>query len=249
MMQRVQILATVGAPIATIQEAMDHARVTNPQDTAVFTAILAAAEELIETLTGRTFRPKQLRLTLDYIPGAGWPWWDGERLGALSSWQYAYLPLARSPQLVTDADGLYPLVMSTYGLNNAVTVFPADQYFVANTDPKQNARVCLNVGSIWPVDLRRFDAIQVDYFAGYADLLDYTDPSAPVAFDPPRSGVPASVRLALLQLTAYLYEHRGEESSSAVAEDSGAMGFLRPYVFREQMLQRGAEGRGRLTLW
>jgi hypothetical protein len=186
--------------------------VTNSQDDDEIQDLISAATELMSSICNRVFLFQTQTLTLDYIPQGELEWWDGVRDGAISAFQRRDLPLI-NPPLVSVVE------VATYDLNNNRIVYDAANYFVDNTDPDQFGRICLNIGSIWPVDLRRSNAVEVLITAGYTN----DDPENIYPY-------PLRAKLALKQLVAYLYEHRGEEASTSAPEDSGAMGWLRPLI-------------------
>ncbi|MEJ0027328.1 MAG: head-tail connector protein [Rhizomicrobium sp.] len=83
--------------------------------------------------------------------------------------------------------------VTTYGRDDVATVLSATLYTVdAASAP---ARLALKTGVPPPADLRRVNALAIAFTAGYGGAA---------------SDVPGLLKEAILELTAFLYENRGE---------------------------------------
>lgn len=168
--------------------------------------IVTAAREMIERYTGLAIIPQQWRLTLDRWPGSRVQWWDGVRDGAIadvvSSGPPSWIIVPRYPLVSVDAVRVYDDTDTAHTVSVAST-------FVVDTQ-QQPGRMVLRNGIAWPVALRVSNAIEIDYTAGY-------------------TVVPASLRLAVLQVAAYLYGHPGDCAADDAITMSGADALLSAY--------------------
>lgn len=78
--------------------------------------------------------------------------------------------------------------VTTYNCADLARILSPSDYTVAN------GRIALKDGRAPPTDLRRLNAVAIAFTAGYGAAAD----------------VPAPLRVAILALIAFLYEHRGE---------------------------------------
>ncbi|MDD5585629.1 MAG: head-tail connector protein [Alphaproteobacteria bacterium] len=94
--------------------------------------------------------------------------------------------------------------------SDAGTVWASGNYFADTA--REPGRLALRLGAAWPVPGRAVNGLMIEYATGYGDEAD---------------AVPEPIRLAIKQLAAHWYEHRGEAvimSSSrhdAVANQAG----------------------------
>lgn len=98
-------------------------------------------------------------------------------------------------------------VIDEYGVETAVD---PDMYVIDNTSVPTRLRF-VEFGAIPMYDL---DKLQIIYDAGYGD--DTTE-------------IPEGIRLGILTLAGYMYEHRGECAPATALSKSGATLALRPY--------------------
>ena len=99
--------------------------------------------------------------------------------------------------------------VTTYARDNTPTMLDPGTYQVDAVS--QPGRIVFNCDVIPPLDLRRANAIAIAFTAGYGNAA--TD-------------VPAPIREALLELIAFLYEHRGEAPDELPL---AALALLSPY--------------------
>lgn len=171
--------------------------------------MIAAAREEIEEVTGLAMITQEWRLSLDAWPGKPEPWWSGTRQGAISEIRGAPATLAIPVYPLQGIDAV--TVFNEAGTSSAVTVasvFDVDTY-------QRPGRLSLKAGQTWPIALRDTNAIQIEYTAGFGDAA---------------SDVPAPLRRAVLQMAAYLYEHRGDGCTPGNAfHASGAADMAKRY--------------------
>ncbi|MEI9887040.1 MAG: head-tail connector protein [Rhizomicrobium sp.] len=97
--------------------------------------------------------------------------------------------------------------LTTYGRDDAAHVLDPSTYFVDTA----SGRIALKSGRAPPSDLRRLNAVAVAFTAGYGAAA---------------ANVPPPLRGAILELIAFLYEHRGE-APAELPQDCLAL--LAPY--------------------
>lgn len=106
--------------------------------------------------------------------------------------------------------------VTTFDDDDAGTVFAAENYFADNAS--EPGRLALRSGADWPVPGRAVNGFMIEYTAGYGEDAD---------------DVPEPVRLAIRQLVAHWYEHRGEavmmSSQSTVNVPLIIQALLNPY--------------------
>ena len=165
--------------------------------------LASAAREMIEQYTGLALVSQQWRMTLDRWPGARAPWWDGVREGAITDLHSygaaSWVILPRYPLISVDAVRVFD------DADTPATVSVAQTFVIdAQQEP---GRMVLRGGATWPVALRSANAIEIDFSAGYAQ-------------------VPASLKLAVLQVASYLYGHPGDCTAQHAILHSGAQALL-----------------------
>lgn len=195
----------------TAAEFKEHIRDDGMSDSEADTWI-ATARELIETNTGLAMITQVWELAMDCWPStASNIWWDGVRQGAISELHGtpAVVELPRYPLQAVDAVTVYD------ESSDATSVVVADTFDV-DTYAKPG-RMALQSGATWPVAMRPTNAIIVQYTAGYGDTA---------------ADVPGPLKLAVKQVAAYMYEHRGDGCSTEDALNA-ASGFLGQYKVRE----------------
>ena len=140
----------------SLAEAKLHLRVDIDDDDDLISALIVAAREYAETLTGRCFVAQSWRYVIDSFPGlvpAGVPW------GKVYSRPGNAIYLQRSPvQAVTS---ITYLDMSSTEQTVPPTLYTADM----TSEP---ARITPCFGQIWPIPLPEIGAVEVDFVAGYA---------------------------------------------------------------------------------
>jgi len=169
---------------------------------------IEAAREMVEQYTGLALITQTWLLTLDNWPNSGEMWWDGVREGAISELQAS----GRASNVFLPR---YPLqsVDSITADGSAVVV---SDIFTVDTQQKPG-RLVIKSGAAWPDVLRTANGIAITYTAGYG--ANATD-------------VPAALRLAIIQMAAYMFEHRGDCNTQDAMTMSGAKSLLGAYMVR-----------------
>lgn len=185
-------------------------RIDGTSEDAELSLYITAAREQIEELTGRALITQSWRLTLDQWPGSRRVWWDGVQQGAIGDIEGAHafnaVQIPRYRLQAIDAIRVF----NEDGAASAVSVSD----FVVDTE-QEPGRLVLRSGAVWPVALQTANAVEIDYTAGYGDT---------------QADVPAGLRLAILQMAASAYQHRGDDCSMADAfRMSGAASMVQAY--------------------
>ena len=169
---------------------------------------IESARQVIEQYTGLAFINQTWRLTLDNWPSVSTQWWDGVKDGAISE---LYIT-GRAADILLPR---YPLssITSITVDDSAITVA---SYFIIDTDQKPG-RLVLKDGSAWPVVDAAANGIKVTYVAGFGSSS---------------SDVPATLRLAVIQMAAYMFEHRGDCNTDDAMAMSGAKSLVDAYRIR-----------------
>ncbi len=148
--------------------------------------IITASRQFIETETGRALIEQTHSVSLSHWPQKGDLWWDGIRELAISEihgiQQSIVLPY--SPLISIDS-------VKFYSRDNVETVYePANYMADTFSTPGQ---LVLNENARIPTNLRRTNAVIVEYKVGYGDTA---------------VSVPGALRQALLLLATHWYENR-----------------------------------------
>jgi uncharacterized phiE125 gp8 family phage protein len=187
-------------------------RGTNPAETALLTSYCKVARQQVESHCRIAVVQRTVTMFIDRFP---WRekqgmWWDGVRELPISELYDAqrevFLPL---PPLQTVTS------IMTYDDSDAGTVFDAANYYVDASDKRQQGRVVLRTGAVWPNALRVANAVKFIYVAGYAD-----------------NTVPEEVKQAILGVGAYLYANRGDCGGDCVGA-CGMGALLSSFVVRD----------------
>jgi hypothetical protein len=188
-------LTLVTAPTAepiTIEEAKAWAKIDMDDDDAVVTALVAAVREAAERHMRRSLITQTWKLTLDLAPSmlnSALP--DGVYELPVSS---LYGSLQREVEL---PNGVVQAItnVTTYGLDNTSSTYDPTNYFLDSA----GARLVLNLGCIWPANMRPRAAVEISYRTGYGDGA---------------SAVPQPIRTAMMIHFASLYEQRGQAADA-----------------------------------
>lgn len=166
---------------------------------------IESARQMVEEYTGLALITQTWKLTLDHWPNDRTDWWDGVRQTAitelLSAGRASTVLLPRYPLQTVDA-------INADG--DSVTVA---NVFIVDTQQKPG-RLVIKRGATWPVVLDNANGIDIEYTAGYGTSA---------------SDVPAAIRLAIIQMAAYMFEHRGDCDTASAMKMSGAESLVSAY--------------------
>jgi uncharacterized phiE125 gp8 family phage protein len=137
-----KLITAATALAVSLVEAKAHLRVTASDDDTLITAMITAATEVAEQMTGRAIMPQTWELTLDAFPDA----FELTRIPAASITSLKYYDTAG---VLTTMDGA------------AYTLDIADDYGFAYVVPAY--------GLTWPTAREQINAVVVRYVAGYAN--------------------------------------------------------------------------------
>ena len=137
-----KLITAATALAVSLIEAKAHLRVTASDDDTLITAMITAATETAEQLTGRAIMPQTWELSLDEFP-------DALELTRIPAASITSLKYYDSDGVLTTMDG------ATYTLDIA------DDYGFAYVVPAY--------GTEWPTARDQINAVVVRYVAGYAN--------------------------------------------------------------------------------
>jgi len=166
---------------------------------------ITAAREMVEEYTGLALITQTWKLTLDHWPNDRQEWWDGVRQGSIDE----LMQSGRADQVLLPR---YPLQTVDAINSDGVAVTVAD-VFIADTQQKPG-RLIVKRGATWPTALDNANGIDIEYTAGYGTSA---------------SDVPAALRLAIIQMAAYMFEHRGDCDTASAMKMSGAQSLVNTY--------------------
>jgi len=200
----------VAAPLAEPVSALDvkNQLELDADDTAKNAQIelyITASREMVEEYTGLALITQTWKLTLDHWPNDRQQWWDGVRQGSVDE----LLQSGRASQVLLPR---YPLqTVDTINADGvAVTVASV---FITDTQQKPG-RLIVKSGATWPTVIDNANGIDIEYTAGYGSAA---------------SDVPAALRLAIIQMAAYMFEHRGDCDTASAMKMSGAQSLIGTY--------------------
>ena len=177
-----QLVTSPAEEPVSLADAKLHLRVDFTDDDALITALISAARQAAEMLTGRQIVTARWKLVLDSFPG---PSLMGVPAGEPFSLPGHAILLPKSP--VASVLSIQYLDMS-----GAWQTMPATDYTVdAACEP---ARITPVFGKIWPITLPQIAAVAVTFDAGYGSPASVPE------------GIKAWVKLRIDSL----YNHRGE---------------------------------------
>ena len=166
---------------------------------------ITASRETVEEYSGLALITQTWKLTIDHWPNDRQQWWSGVRQGSIDE----LLQSGRASQVFLPR---YPLqtVVAINADDVAVTVA---EVFTVDTQQKPG-RLVVKRSATWPTVLDNANGIDIEYTAGYGASA---------------SDVPAALRLAIIQMAAYMFEHRGDCDTSSAMKMSGAQSMVNAY--------------------
>jgi hypothetical protein len=188
-MSRRAVTISIGpaAEPLTLSEAKSWLRIDGDDDDTLISQLIGTATAAAEQYLRRSLINQTLKLTID-LCNSGFDSILGDGVYNLpETLLYGALPhpieLPRGPIVSVTS-------ITTYDISNTSSVYSSANYFVDTAGEK----IVLNVGSIWPSNLRQAAACEVLYVAGYGATA---------------SSVPQGIKMAMLIHIASIYEQRG----------------------------------------
>ena len=193
----------------TLPEAKEQIRVDFATEDTFINNLIVSARQAAELYCERVFITQTWQIFFDFLGNfRATPWWDGVRLGAVTSLFPDSIEITRPPLLSVTS-------VKSFDDNDVATVFDAANYFVSvyKGDNPPKGRITLRNAASWPTGTRNADSLEIEFVAGYGALA---------------SDVPRQIRNAILEEIAFRYEHRGDCIDKSIGS-SIARGMLRQY--------------------
>ena len=151
----------------TLAEVKAHLRITHSAEDAYLTALIPVATRMVERYLSRRIVSQQVRAWFDMLPGMGNDI-PGFGAGVQSvPIRYANVGMFRWINLPGQPVKSFE-AFKYYTLDNTLMTYDAANYLVDLHDQDMIARVVLQYGSVWPVNLRVSQALALEYTLGYA---------------------------------------------------------------------------------
>tara|TARA_R100000773_G_C4221020_1_gene119848 strand:+ start:1005 stop:1661 length:657 start_codon:yes stop_codon:yes gene_type:complete len=191
-----------------LQEVKDYLKIEDSVDERLLRPFIQTARRFAEEHLRRTLMQTTYNLFLDSIDEMETPLTEGFTTGPYMNFYKDHIALPKSPVSSVTS-------VSTFSDDDTETTFAASKYFLDNV--REPARIVLRTGETFPSALRVANAIKVVYVAGYSSAY----------------AIPEPIRLGILQLIAYLYEHRGDMYEGKTAISPVIRHLFAPYVIHE----------------
>ncbi len=188
----------------------EYLRVDTTADDTLINDFIDIATETARNYTQRAILKETIQLTLDRVSNNGGDEFDRLGAGTFNTTRQAALGWSN------EIDLPFPPIIAissikTYATDNTESTYSSSNYQLDET----GGRVYLNQGATWPSNLRAREAIKIEYTAGYGASA---------------TGVPASIRQAIRQHVAYMYECRQSCDMPPSCKD-----LLAPYKLYDQL--------------
>ena len=185
-------------------EIRDYLRLDDGVDEQLLITLLKMSVDFVEKYTGRALINRTLNLFIDGIDEIDMPLWEGVKIGPDISLRKRYIELPTPPVQSVSS-------ITYFNDDDTETTFASSKYYLDNA--REPARVYLRDGEAFPTGLRIANAMKVVYVAGYG--VNRTD-------------VPEAIKMAMLQIIAFNYEHRGD-FEGVIRPPAMMQGLLQPY--------------------
>lgn len=178
-------------PAELLTSVKSYLRITSASEDALLGVLQKAAIKLVEKeINRKLFNQTWVTYFDNFLGAAKNDWFDGTREGSVSEMfncrEWFELPFYNASSISS---------FKTYDDDDTDYTFSSASYFL--DDARRSARVVLRSGSTWPTTvLRPANGIEITAVFGYG--TDLTD-------------IPEDIQAAHLMITAYMYEHRGDE--------------------------------------
>jgi hypothetical protein len=174
----------------TLAEIKAHLRITHGEEDAYLTALIPVATRMVEKYLSRRIVSQQVRAWFDMLPGTGN---DVPGFGAgvqAVPIRYANVGMFRMITLPGQPVKSFE-AFKYYTLDNVLQTYDAANYLVDYHDQDMPARVVLQYGAVWPVNLRVSQALALEYTLGYTTI-------------------PADISHAVKMALAAIFSNRGD---------------------------------------
>ena len=188
----------------TYSEIRDYLRLDEGVDETLLITLLKMATQYVEKFTGRALINRTITLFIDGVDEIDLALWEGTRVAPDMSIRKRYIELPTTP--VSSVTSI-----SSFSDNDTETTFASTKYFVDTA--REPARVYLRDGQAWPQSLRVANGLKIVYVAGYGSN---------------RTDVPEAIRLGILNIIAFNYEHRGD-FEGVLRQPAMVQSLLQPY--------------------
>ena len=188
----------------TYSEIRDYLRLDEGVDETLLITLLKMATQYVEKFTGRALINRTITLFIDGVDEIDLALWEGTRVAPDMSIRKRYIELPSTP--VSSVTSI-----SSFSDNDTETTFASTKYFVDTA--REPARVYLRDGQAWPQSLRVANGLKIVYVAGYGSN---------------RTDVPEAIRLGILNIIAFNYEHRGD-FEGVLRQTAMVQSLLQPY--------------------
>lgn len=197
--------------LLTLEEVKEHLRISTTTEDNYVLALILAATEVCEELTGRAFMSRDFEMWMDAFPADSAysnRWRDGvteEPIYHLANCRrWIELPKGHASAVAS---------IKTYDDDDTESTFSTSFY---RTDfVSEPARITLKRDALWPVALRPTSAIKISFTAGYGTAAD----------------VPNAIKHAVKYLVAHAFENREPVIVGSISKaiEISLMAFLAPY--------------------
>ena len=188
----------------TYSEIRDYLRLDEGVDEQILVTLLKMSVNFVENYTGRSLINRTITLFIDGIDEVDIALWEGMKVGPDLSLRKRYIELPQTPVQSVSS-------ISSFNDEDTETTFASTKYYVDNQ--REPARIYLRDGEAWPTGLRVANGLKIVYVAGYGAN---------------RTDVPEAIKVALLQIIAFNYEHRGDFEGQ-IRTPFMIQGLLQPY--------------------
>lgn len=179
------ITAPTEEPIE-LDEMKDYLKVDTDTEDGLILDLISVAREYAEKYMRRAIMTQTILYSLDGVPV------DYDNSNLPSDWPWSLVPAGKGfielprPQLQSVTAVKY------YDTANTEHTFSTANYYVDTY--ADVGRVALNLGCVWPSELRSVDSIRIEYVAGYSSIVD----------------VPMQIKSGIKRAVAYWYQNRGD---------------------------------------
>jgi hypothetical protein len=186
-----------------------HLRIDDKTEDDVLVGAIAQAREMIEEYLNLAMITQTWLVSYDQWPIADAQIIDGRPIYDVNQ-QPDFVELPRFPLASVTS-------VITYAADSTPTSAVVDDVFDVDTYSTPG-RMALQSGQTWPTLGRKTNAIEIQYEAGYGAI---------------ETAVPPLLRRCVMNVAAYLYEHRGDCGSTvSILQGSGVSSAVNQYKIR-----------------